>query len=66
MTYIPGANPQSPDLTGVMLFQGPWSGAVRYEEGHTVTSGGVTYVCILGHANQVPPNATYWTAIGRG
>lgn len=37
-----------------------WSGATAYALGVQVTSGGVIYMCIQAHTNQVPPNATYW------
>jgi hypothetical protein len=39
-----------------------WSGATAYVIGNVVSSGGLNYYCILGHTNQVPPNATYWSA----
>lgn len=39
-----------------------WSGATPYQVGNLVTSGGITYYCILAHTNQVPPNGTYWYA----
>jgi len=37
-----------------------WSGATTYVIGDAVKYGGTVYRCILGHTNQVPPNATYW------
>lgn len=40
-----------------------WSGATAYVIGDIVVSGGVNYYCILGHTNQVPPNATFWYAM---
>lgn len=39
-----------------------WSSATAYVAGQTVASGGVVYLCILGNTNNVPPNATFWTA----
>lgn len=39
---------------------GAWSGATGYNVGDVVTSAGSSYVCILAHTNQAPPNATYW------
>lgn len=37
-----------------------WSAAITYTVGDYVYSGGVKYICILGHTNHVPPNITYW------
>lgn len=39
-----------------------WSGATFYAPNAIVISGGIRYYSILAHTNQVPPNATYWTA----
>lgn len=39
-----------------------WSAATTYVLGDVATSGGNTYVCKLTNINNVPPNATYWTA----
>lgn len=39
-----------------------WSAATAYTAGMIATVAGVSYVCILAHTNQTPPNATYWTA----
>ena len=43
---------------------GAWSGSTAYVANDLVSSGGATYLCILAHSNQQPPNATYWEAIG--
>lgn len=40
-----------------------WSGVTAYVIGDLVVSGGINYYCILGHTNQIPPNATYWYAL---
>lgn len=45
------------------LHKGAWSGATAYIAADIVTSGGSSYICILAHTNQVPPNATYWAVI---
>src|SRR5206468_1631137 len=37
-----------------------WRNATAYVIGDLVVSGGINYYCILGHTNQIPPNATYW------
>ncbi len=39
-----------------------WSSATAYVVGDGVVESGTTYICILGHTNQQPPNATYWTS----
>lgn len=44
-------------------YAAPWSGATAYTPQQIVTSGGITYCCILANTNQAPPNATYWTVI---
>lgn len=41
---------------------GTWSSSTAYVVDDCVSSSGVIYQCILGHTNQGPPNATYWTA----
>jgi len=43
-----------------------WSSATTYVANDVVTLLNNTYVCILGHTNQTPPNATYWTLITLG
>ena len=43
-----------------------WSNATTYAIADLVVSGGTNYYCILGHLNQVPPNATYWYAMPAG
>lgn len=44
-------------------YKGAWSGATAYAVNDAVTSGGSSYICILAHTNQAPPNATYWGLI---
>jgi hypothetical protein len=41
-----------------------WSSSVTYVANQTVYLSGNAYICILGHTNHTPPNATYWTLIG--
>lgn len=41
---------------------GTHTGHRYYEVGDLVSSSGTNYYCILAHANQAPPNATYWYA----
>ncbi len=41
--------------------QGAWSGATTYAARDIVSYNGSMYECILGHTNQLPTNATYWT-----
>lgn len=42
-----------------------WSAVTAYTPGSAVSSGGINYVCVLAHTNQVPPNATYWNVCKR-
>jgi hypothetical protein len=41
-----------------------WNSGTAYVEDDWVWRSGTAYKCILGHTNQVPPNATYWTTTG--
>ena len=50
-------------MSGYMRWQSTWSGATAYQVGDCVRSAVVSYVCILAHTNQSPPNATYWEVI---
>ena len=40
-----------------------WAAANAYVIGDVIVSSGTVYRCILGHTNQVPPNATYWVVV---
>ena len=40
-----------------------WSALTTYVIGNLVSNGGLTYLCILGHINFSPPNATYWLPV---
>lgn len=40
-----------------------YSGATQYSIGDLVTSGGITYYCILATIANAPPNALYWYAL---
>lgn len=46
-------------------WKGAWSGATAYVVNDNVSSGGSSYICILGHTNQVPPNGTYWELLAQ-
>lgn len=37
-----------------------WNSGTAYVIGDCASVAGVDYVCILGHTNHTPPNATYW------
>lgn len=54
-------------LTDVAFWQkltaNAWSAVTAYVVGNRVISGGIVYACIANNTNQVPPNATFWTAI---
>ncbi len=43
-----------------LQWQGAWSGGTTYVIDDAISSGGNSYICILGHTNFIPPNATYW------
>ena len=38
----------------------------EYKVGEIVRQGSYTYICILDHNNQQPPNATYWKRLNSG
>jgi hypothetical protein len=42
---------------------GAWSGATAYVVDDAVDDLGSSYICILGHTNQQPPNGTYWEVL---
>ena len=39
-----------------------WDDETAYKVNNSVTRFSIAYTCIADHANQEPPNATYWTA----
>lgn len=47
------------------VWKGAWSGATAYVANDVVSSNGSSYVCILGHTNQAPPNITYWSLVAQ-
>ena len=66
----PTDNPADWDLfnTG-FRFIGEWgedSSTQDYLVGDVIRHGGFTYVCILDHQNQEPPNVTYWEKLNEG
>jgi hypothetical protein len=46
-----------------IVWMDAWSGATAYAVNDAVSSGGNSYICILAHTNNVPPNATYWSVL---
>lgn len=40
-----------------------WSNIVSYNVDDAVSHNGSSYVCILSHTNQEPPNGTYWDVL---
>lgn len=46
-----------------MTWQGTWSSATTYYAYAVVAHSGATYMCLLTHTNQTPPNATYWVEL---
>jgi hypothetical protein len=45
------------------LNKGAWSGVPEYTVGDIVSISGSSYLCVLNHTNQQPPNATYWALL---
>ncbi|MBI4968168.1 MAG: hypothetical protein HZC25_08640 [Rhodospirillales bacterium] len=43
-----------------ITWRGPWNGATAYAIHDAVTLGGTSYVCILPHIGQQPPDAAHW------
>ena len=43
-----------------IVWRGSWSSAVAYIADDAISDDGTSYICILGHTNHQPPNATYW------
>ena len=43
-----------------------WNSATAYTTGNYVILNDITYICILNHTNQTPPNVTYWTVVTPG
>ena len=46
--------------SGGINWLGAWNSGTSYLVDDAVESGGSSYICILAHTNQVPPNVTYW------
>ncbi len=65
-TAVPQSDGTTQLQTSLMAFKAAWSSTTAYAVGDTVTSGGLTYVCIANNTNNEPPNTTYWAAVGGG
>jgi len=52
-----------PGADGDMTWQSAWNGGTTYTTNQAVTHNGTSYVCILNHTNQEPPNGTYWDVL---
>lgn len=70
--YKPGTGQTWWKTGGVWTFLGfhngfgiaaPWSGATNYSYNDVATLAGSSYICVLPHINQTPPNATYWQVL---
>lgn len=46
-----------------LIWLGTWSGSTTYQVNDAVYENGTSYICILSHTNQVPPNITYWDVL---
>jgi len=49
--------------TYLVNYRGDWATARNYNINDSVYNDGATYICILAHASQEPPNATYWAVM---
>jgi hypothetical protein len=49
---------------GNMLYRGDWDSAIDYLLNDVVYDGTSLYLCILENNNNIPPDDTYWIAIG--
>lgn len=49
--------------SGGLTWRNAWSSATSYVLGDGVSHEGGSYICISPHANQEPPNATYWDVL---
>ena len=45
---------------GVINWLGVWDSGTTYEINDAVSYQGSSYICLVQHSNQVPPNPTYW------
>jgi hypothetical protein len=48
---------------GDIIWTSDWDSGTTYTANEAVTNNGTSYVCILGHTNQEPPNGTFWDII---
>jgi hypothetical protein len=46
-------------------WKGDWDSGTTYAVRDVVYQIGSSYICILGHTNQEPPNATYWELVAQ-
>ncbi len=52
--------------SGLVRYRGAWSNVDVYSANDAVKASGAFHICILGHSNHSPPNATYWFSPGGG
>lgn len=57
---------QGQDTSAFSAYVSGGTATVTYQVADLVSRLGVNYYCILAHANQQPPNATYWYAMPAG
>lgn len=48
-----------------LLWEGDWSSLTAYAVDDAVTHLGSSYICVLSHTNQEPPNVTYWDVLAQ-
>ena len=49
-----------------LIWTGAWSAEALYSPGHAVSNNGSSYICIVEHEDQEPPNAGYWDVLAQG
>jgi hypothetical protein len=57
----PQGNPGADGLD--ITWRGAWDSGTAYAVNDAVSLNGSSYICILGHTNQTPPNVTYWNVL---
>ena len=53
------------NLSGI-TWRNVWSSATKYSANDCVYYNAHSWICILSHTNQAPPNTTYWNQINTG
>lgn len=46
-----------------LIWRGAWDSLTAYDVNDAVENDGTSYICILAHTNEEPPNASYWDVL---